>query len=196
MDKVPRPSTKPFKIDALRNLSVQGFSSSTLFVMEDQAMKEAARLLLLRGRVGFDDSALLDTAAHLLPQGDMLIQHYAETRTWMKNSSVQYMHTIVTTLADTASSLERSSARQIARERDGGIALNDSTQARTVLAKRYARVIEAAQELQEHDPQNANLYGLTTRPIGPLESIFDKAMAIVQDRKASAVDGLRQRQYG
>lgn len=169
------------QIPALAKMHSNGFDPIVLHEIESNAMMQAIEFRLLKGYASHPSEDVTRFAATLLPQGIGLHKLYDETKAALKSFESQDLARFTEHLERVAGDLEFAGVRILARKGS----MESFAVAQQGLGERYADLIDAALAIENAGgPMPIFQYhALKERPDGPLEPFFDKAMAILAQRK-------------
>lgn len=176
-------STTPLRIPVLIELANEHYDVAILAMIQFDLMVQAMETRALMGEDMVGDAIMRDVE-DLLPKGFALQQLYFQRYAALSRAPIEEVESISSTLAVCASNLERTAARVGLRQ----MTVGDRAKAEDVIAQRYAQLIRASRTIEERGVislhHSVRLDRLLTRPTGPLEAFFDKAMTLVSAQQA------------
>lgn len=171
-------STTPLRIPALIELANEHYDIAILSLIQFDLMVQSMEMRALNGEDIVEDQVMRD-AESMLPKGFALQQLYFQRVASISRAPIEEIESIANTLAVCAKNLERTAARVSLRP----MTVGERAKAEDVIAQRYAQIIRATRTIEERGVisihHSERLERLLARPIGPLSSFFDKAMALV-----------------
>ncbi|MEJ8837704.1 hypothetical protein [Ramlibacter sp. AN1133] len=180
--------SSPVNLSSLCRLADEGFNAGVLALIEHRVLSQAIALREMKGFTAHPAIEVRQLAESLLPVGEQLYLLYTQTKAGMARGPVQDLEAVSRNLALCAERLEATAVRSIVATQ--GRPLADRARAEQALGERYARLLEAARELESSGvipvTLEFDLANLGRQPTGPLSPFYDKAVAILAERQSKA----------
>lgn len=172
-----------FTLKPIRDLANKGFKPSALLKMEQDAYMQA--------RMALPDAppeVIAQEAENNLPKGDLLHSYYTQTLSRLMTATLREVTDMADQISLKASALEAAYVRKLASNQD--VSLAEKAKLQGAVAQEYATMLAIAQDLEERNiitvAQAPRLQSLTEQPDGPLLDVYQKAIAILNERQQQA----------
>jgi hypothetical protein len=170
-----------FTIKAIQELAEKGFNTSALLEMERVAYTQAAATL-----PGASPEVIAREAANCLPQGAKLHNYYVQTLSGLNTAPLFRLEEFADEIGDKVRLLESAYVKELVKDSAAPLAAKSRLQG--AVAEQYATLLEAARDLEQRSVisvvRSSRLQAVTEPSDGPLGAIYNKALAILNQRNS------------